>query len=164
MPGVMSKAVFPTKPAVRPLGGADYALAQDFHFPAKVEGWRVVVRVARGFRSDGASIPRLLWRALGSPYDPDVFAAAIAHDAMYRGEVVPRRDADAAFLALLAASGVRRRRRLLLWLGVRLFGWLVWRRHTPGSVAEARKRISLAFAGGGPYHRQKRDMERPARQ
>ena len=143
----MGKAVFPEKPAIRPLKGTDYVLVEDFYFPATVGGWDVVVHVAPSFRTDGASIPRLLWRVLGSPYDPDVIAAAIAHDALYRGEIVPRKDADAAFLALMAENGVRRRKRLLLWLGVRLFGWATtWRKHTPESVAEARRRIFIAFA------------------
>ena len=146
----MGKAAFPEKPAVRPLAGTDYVLAEDFYFPAQVGEWDVTVHVRPGFETDGASIPRLLWRVLGSPYDPDVMAAAIAHDAMYRGEIVPRADADAAFLALMAENGVAKPRRLLLWTGVRLFGWLTtWRRHTPEGVAEARRHIQLAFAGDG---------------
>ena len=149
----MGKAVFPEKPAVRPIAGADYELVQDFFFPAAVAGWEaagweVVVHVMPGFRTDGASIPRLLWRVFGSPYDPDIFPAAIGHDALYRGEVVPRRDADAAFLAMMRASCVPRRKRRLVWLGVRLFGWITWLAHTPEGVAEARRHISLAFAGG----------------
>ncbi|MGN0832610.1 MAG: DUF1353 domain-containing protein [Kiritimatiellia bacterium] len=143
----MSKAIFPEKPAVRPIGGVDYELAQDFYFNSTVGGrWDVVVHVAPGFRTDGASIPRFLWRVFGSPYDPDILAAAIAHDALYRGEVVPRKDADAAFLRMMAESGVRCRKRRLVWLGVRLFGWLTWLRHTPQSVGDARKRITLGFA------------------
>lgn len=147
---VMHKAVFPEKPAVRPLTGPDYELAQAFAFPATAGGgWRVVVTVRPGFRTDGASIPRLLWRVFGSPYDPDVLAAAIGHDALYRGRIVPRRDADAAFLAMMEAGGVGRRRRRLMWLGVRLFGWTAWLGHTPESVAGARRYISLSFAGDG---------------
>ena len=73
-------------------------------------------------------------------------AAAIGHDALYRGEIVPRRDADAAFLRMMEASGVKRRKRRLVWLGVRIFGWITWLRHTPESVAEARRHIQLSFA------------------
>lgn len=149
MRGAMGKAVFPEKPAIRPLKGTDYVLVEDFYFPATVGGWDVVAHVAPGFRTDGASIPRLLWRVLGSPYDPDVIAAAIAHDALYRGEIVPRKDADAAFLALMEACGIAERKRRWLLRGVRWFGWITWARHTPESVAEARRHISLAFAGGG---------------
>lgn len=43
-------------------------------------GWRVVVTVRPGFRTDGASIPRLLWRVFGSPYDPDVLAVLFGLD------------------------------------------------------------------------------------
>lgn len=143
----MSKAVFPEKPAVRPLVGPDYELAQSFFFHATVErAWDVVVHVKPGFRTDGASIPRLLWRVFGSPYDPDIFAAAIAHDALYRGEIVPRKDADAAFLRMMEESGVPKRKRRLVWRGVRWFGWITWLRHTKASVEEARRYIELGFA------------------
>ena len=72
----MSKAVFPEKPIVRPLAGTDYVLAEDYYFPATVGGWDVTVHVMPGFRTDGASIPRLLWPIFVSPYDPDIIAAA----------------------------------------------------------------------------------------
>lgn len=143
----MGKAVFPKKPAVRPLKGSDYELAQHFYFPATVEGaWEVVVHVAPGFRTDGASIPRLLWRVFGSPYDPDIFAAAIGHDALYRGRIVPRKDADVAFLKMMARSGVPVKKRRLIYRGVRWFGWITWLSHTPASVAEARRYIKMDFA------------------
>ena len=144
----MSKAVFPEKPAVRPLKGTDYVLTEDYYFPATVGEWNVVVHVMPGFRTDGASIPRLLWPIFGSPYDPDIMAAATGHDAMYRGRIVPRKDADRAFSNMMAANGIRTWKRRRIWLGVRLFGWITWLRHTPEGVSEARRHISLAFAGG----------------
>ena len=143
----MGEAVFPEKPAVRPLKGSDYELAQDFSFRATVDRvWDVVVHVKPGFKTDGASIPRLLWRIFGSPYDPDIFAAAIAHDALYRGEIVPRKDADAAFLRMMEESGVPEKKRRLVWRGVRWFGWITWLGHTRKSVREARWYIYLDFA------------------
>ena len=149
MCAAMGKAVFPEKPIVRPLAGTDYVLTEDYYFPAMVGGWNVVVHVMPGFRTDGASIPRLLWPIFGSPYDPDIIAEAIGHDALYRGRIVPRRDADAAFLALMEACGVAERKRRWLLRGVRWFGWITWARHTPESVAEARRHIQLAFANDG---------------
>ena len=143
----MGKAVFPKKPSVRPHSGTDYVLAQKFLFRATVDRvWDVVLRVRHGFRTDGASIPRLLWRVFGSPYDPDIFAAAIAHDALYRGEVLPRKDADVAFLKMMARSGVPVKKRRLIYRGVRWFGWITWLSHTPSSVAEARRYIRMDFA------------------
>ena len=134
---------------MRPLKGADYVLVEDYYFPAKVGEWDVVVHVMPGFRTDGASIPRWLWPVFGSPYDPDIMASATGHDAMYRARLVPRVDADAAFRRMMKENGLARWKRRRIWLGVRLFGWLTWLRHTPESVAEARRHISLAFAGGG---------------
>ena len=155
MCAAMSKAVFPEKPAVRPLEGTDYELVQDFYFPATVGGWEVVVHVMPGFRTDGASIPRLLWCVFGSPYDPDIIAEAIAHDAMYRGEIVPRKVADDAFREMMEKRGIIRAwKRRRIWIGVRLFGWITWLRHTPEGVAEARRHISLAFAGKTRKERQ----------
>ena len=145
----MSKAVFPDKPAVRPLTGVDYELVQDFNFHVPTGVWKVVVHVMPGFRTDGASIPRLLWFVFGSPYDPEIMAAAIAHDALYRGEIVPRKDADSIFREMMEKCGIKRWKRRRIWLGVRLFGWITWLRHTPESVAEARRHIELAFAGSG---------------
>lgn len=148
----MSKAVFPDKPAVRPLAGTDYVLEEDFYFPARVGEWDVVVHVKPGFRTDGASIPRLLWFIFGSPYDPDIIAEASAHDAMYRGRIVPRKDADNAFRDMMKKRGVIRAwKRRRIWLGVRLFGWLTWLRHTPESIAEARRHIELAFGSQGDF-------------
>ena len=153
----MSKVVFPEKPAVRPLEGSDYELAQDFYFPAKVGEWKVVVHVKPGFRTDGASIPRFLWFIFGSPYDPDIFPSAIGHDAMYRGRIVPRRVADAAFRDMMAENGVPERKRRAILRGVRLFGWITWLRHTPESVAEARKYITLSFAGTASVQHQEKN-------
>ena len=147
IPGVMGEAVFPEKPAVGPLEGSDYELAQEFSFRAKVDRvWDVVVHLKPGFRTDGASIPRLLWRVFGSPYDPDIFPAAIAHDALYRGEIVERKDADAAFLRMMEKSGVPEKKRRLVYRGVRWFGWITWLGHTDESVEEARRYIELDFA------------------
>ena len=166
----MREAVFPEKPAVRPLEGSDYELAQEYWFLAEVGGedskrttaregrnahqnengsWDVVVKVKPGFRTDGASIPRFLWRVFGCPYDPDIIAEAIAHDALYRGEIIPRKDADAAFLRMMEESGVPEKKRRLVWRGVRWFGWITWLRHTPESVASARWHIKMDFASHG---------------
>jgi hypothetical protein len=80
-----------------------------------------------GFRTDGASIPRMLWALLGSPFDPRLVEAATYHDAAYRVGM-HRGDADELFRLLLLANGVTPARARLLWFGVRVFGWRYWRR------------------------------------
>jgi len=84
--------------------------------------------VPSGFRTNGASIPRALWPFLGSPFDPRLIAAAVLHDHAYQFGVPARREADDDFALALREAGVGTHRASLLFLGVRLFGWLYWRR------------------------------------
>lgn len=84
--------------------------------------------VPAGFRSNGASIPRLLWPVLGSPFEPALMPAAVRHDYAYRFGVPDRRQSDRQFRDMLRGRGVGAARTWLLWAGVRLFGWLYWRR------------------------------------
>lgn len=89
-------------------------------------------------RSDGASIPRFLWSVFSPRYDARSFPAAFCHDMLYQSELLTRSQADAEFHRLLLAFGVSGIKARLYWLAVRGFGWAVWARHTPDSVAEAR--------------------------
>lgn len=75
-----------------------------------------------GFVTDGASVPRLLWRVVGHPMETPQIAAAVLHDWRYSTGDVPRADADALFREDLAAVGVGFARRWLFYFAVRLFG------------------------------------------
>jgi len=55
-------------------------------------------------------------------------SAAALHDALYQSRLVPRKVADDMLRAVLRAQG--QNDRLLVHLGVRLFGWLAFR-HNP---------------------------------
>lgn len=81
------------------------------------------ISVPTGYRFDGASIPRLLWSLIGSPFEPDLMVAACVHDwycehtaNSYQSRVI----GDAVFFYLLAKAGVPRWRRVVMYLGVRL--------------------------------------------
>jgi len=95
--------------------------------------------VRPGFASDGASIPRRLWNVVGPPYAPKTFPAAVAHDALYCAELLPRLDADAEFRRLLILTGVSYLKASAYYHAVAWCGWIVWRRHTAISIAEARE-------------------------
>jgi hypothetical protein len=99
-------------------------------------GDRLIVR--EGFESDGASIPRVLWPVVGPRYAAKTFAAALAHDAMYAGELVDRKRADDEFRRLLVLCGVGYIKSTAYWAAVRAFGWLVWRDHTTTDIRHAR--------------------------
>ena len=95
------------------------------------------VTVTRGYAWNGCSPKFCLFDiTFGTPDGvvhkrtgrPKTYFASMVHDALYQfldaGSPVTRRQADQAFLRLMADSEFSRR---AYWLAVRLFGWLVWR-------------------------------------
>ncbi len=117
---------------------AEFLLGEDF---AVVVDAHVYVAPA-GMRTDGASIPRFAWRLIGPPLAGRYRRAAIIHDAAYQG-VLERLDhegnalprdysrkwADRLFRDLMRALRVFPINRWLIYRGVRLGGWLAWRKH-----------------------------------
>lgn len=80
-----------------------------------------------GFRSDGASIPRILWARIGHPLSGRFVRAATLHDWSYRhpsGE--SRATIDARFRRGLEVDGVPWARRWAMYVGVRAGGWRAW--------------------------------------
>jgi hypothetical protein len=106
----------------------------------KLSDGRTLV-VQDGFESDGASIPRLLWPAVGPRFNPRTFVAAFAHDALYASKLTTRKFADDEFLHMLKL--LRFRLPYAYWLGVRVGGWAAWRGHKGFSVERARLYVSL---------------------
>ena len=93
--------------------------------------WRYVTQrgewiVPGGFTTDLTSSPRFLW-AFVPPFGP-YMGAAVLHDFLYASKVMPRKDADRLFLAAMIVDGERTWRAHILYLAVRWFGWLAWRR------------------------------------
>jgi hypothetical protein len=77
-----------------------------------------------GFWTDGASVPRFLWRI----YPPfgEYFRAAVVHDFMYyRGEFV-RSKCDGIFKEAVRACGCSRVTEWALYTGVRIGGWYAY--------------------------------------
>lgn len=98
-----------------------------------------VLTAKRGFRSDLASIPRLLWAIIAS-FELSLIAP-IMHDVLYRcggelvlphGEVVPsgrrfeRKEADDLFLELMTRAKIAYWKRNVAYLAVRAFGQSSW--------------------------------------
>lgn len=82
--------------------------------------------VPRGFVTDLASIPRLLWVVL--PPIGENERAAVLHDWLYTTGKVSRARADAIFRRAMAEDGVGFFTRWTMWAGVRLGGWAHWKR------------------------------------
>ena len=93
------------------------------------EGIEFAVVVPKGFESDGASIPAILWPVIGAPVRSNHVYAAIVHDWLcVRAETYSQRViGDAVFFELLKRYGVPKWRRSLMYAGVRFFAKFLWR-------------------------------------
>jgi hypothetical protein len=119
---------FPDPIQLEPLAdGRRWRVLAAFRYQSR--GREVVVPA--GFVTDMASVPRALWWLM-PPWDR-YGPAAIVHDLDYRQQWVSRAEADALFLAGMAALKVPGPRRWVIYLALRLFGGFAWR-------ANARKR------------------------
>ena len=87
------------------------------------------LEIPEGFESDGASVPRFFWRAVFPPGDTRALRPAVIHDFIYRThpEGWSKEDADKAFFDLLVRAGIPKRRAVLAYLGVRIFGGSSWK-------------------------------------
>jgi hypothetical protein len=104
----------------------------------KVHGEDFTLTIPPGFKTDLASVPRILWVLVAR--DELSFGGPIAHDFLYQCGGVPpagtcypstktftRREVDALFSSLMREFGVVPWRRRAAWLAVRLFGWIPWK-------------------------------------
>lgn len=132
-------------PPVIPLKGNKYILYKDFLYHFSCEQGVHFLSVDKGFKTDMASIPRILWW-LVSPFD--LGHAPIIHDWLYRyggkieggsyhilfhngkwveGELIwSRKKVDKLFYYMMKEGGVGRLKRKSAHLIVRLFGWIIF--------------------------------------
>lgn len=88
--------------------------------------------VPAGTSTDGASIPRFLWRVCGHPLMAPRVYAAMLHDWLYTGEEadtdgaqpddLSRKEADECYYALLRHFGVSALRAKVEYWALRMFG------------------------------------------
>ncbi len=104
-----------------------------------------VLTVPAGFPTDFASVPRGLWNILPpiGKYD----AGAVCHDKLYRdgsfnGRPIDRGDADRTLREAMDVLGVNRIQRWMIYTGLRLGGWTVWRRYRNAQAANSEREPS----------------------
>ena len=119
----------------------DYALAEPFAAWLPLIGAQIVI--AANFRTDGASIPRIVWTLLGvDRLHPSIAAAAVAHDALYAAHFTTRAQADRIFFQLAKRNGLAAHRAAIMWGALRAFGWIAWRR-TKSQIERARLVVDI---------------------
>ena len=114
-------------------GRGVYTVMQPFSYEVGQKGSGIAIMVPDGFETDFASIPRIA-RLIVSPSGLHAKASLI-HDALYHGGAlftgwpegeITRRRADLVFLEAMQVLKVPRWRCTIIYLSVRLFGWVVW--------------------------------------
>jgi len=111
------------EPVIKPIGRNLYELRKNYII--NLEFSQFVVK--KGFRTDGASVPRFLWFFVGHPFEGDIIGPAILHDSLYQSKILPRTDADSIFNQAMKQKKVKRLKRFIYFLGVRLFGGFAWK-------------------------------------
>jgi hypothetical protein len=127
------------QPITKPISSDVYELVYGFEVFAG--GWYVAIKA--GFRTDGASIPRLFWRVIGHPFQGDYLGPAVVHDALYQSEALTRAQADSLLYDLLLANGVGRCRAWTIYRGVRMFGWAAWNDRNNAAVSAAKQLVEV---------------------
>lgn len=94
-----------------------YVLNQDLVFTSKKYG---VVTVPRGFKTDLASVPRIVTPLF--PTDGKYLEASVVHDYYYAFGIKTKKEADRLFRDGMKVLGVSRWRRWTMYWMVRLFG------------------------------------------
>lgn len=81
--------------------------------------------IFKGFITDWASIPRILWAIL-APFDGPILVPSLVHDYLYESHEVSRKEADDIFYNLLREAGVNVVTAFLMWSGVRSGGYFAY--------------------------------------
>ena len=135
-------------PDIVPISAGWYELDEDYSYIFTYSGLHLKITVPKGFKTDGASIPRWLWSILGVGRDGLHRAAAVVHDFLYKhqgrlpkgslqimrkdgawedSDYTPtRRDSDKLFLNIMKDAGVILWRRRLMYRAVRVAGKEAW--------------------------------------
>ena len=120
----MITVFIPNNPLLSPNKDGTWTLMAD---------WRVWVdgqyfTIPQGFTTDGASIPRFLWRICGHPFEAPRIYAAIRHDWHYSGgdSAIDRKAADGIYRSDLLALGVKEWKVNIEYFALRLCGRSHW--------------------------------------
>ena len=119
---------FTSELKVKPLpDGRRWELLEEFDYYLGSLESGMYIRVPKGFITDFASIPRLFWTIL--PPWGKYGKAAVLHDYLYHSQKFIRELCDAIFLEAMVVLGVKKWKRFLLYFGVRIGGWLPYKRY-----------------------------------
>ena len=133
-----SARTFPTMPDIEPITNKRWRLQCDYAGP-DIGG--KITTIKAGLETDGGSIPRLVWPAIGHPFQIPELAAFVLHDAEYMAELYTRAECDWRMLCALQILKVRWTKRNTIYLAVRFGGGVVWASHRIADIFKARELV-----------------------
>lgn len=114
-------------------GGEFWVLVEDFH--VLVDG--MMFTVPAGFKTDGASIPRFLWRLCGHPLETRRFPIAVLHDWLYEvDQGLTRQQVDEIYRDGLVSLDFSKWAANAEYYAIRLFGGSRWMTSTETPTKE----------------------------
>lgn len=90
---------------------------------------KLKVKAKHGMPTNGASVPRFMWRLIGSPFVGDYVCSAVIHDALYISQglgLLTKEEADKLFLEMMEIEGVSLWKRNAMYYAVKWFGDEAW--------------------------------------
>lgn len=116
--------IFQNDTCIKPYKDYTYYTCEDIN--VLVDGDLYVI--PKDFKTDLASIPRILWPVLPPQYTGFI-APAIFHDYLYNVDIpCTRRWCDEVLYAALISKGISHNTAIKFYLGVRMFGWIYYRK------------------------------------
>lgn len=110
---------FLTPVCVKPYKAYKYHIAHDVQFMVN----KKTFTIPKGFKTDLASIPRIVWPIL-SPFHSSLIRPAIVHDWFYKNSnEFAREDIDLIFYHMLKNDGISKTKALIMYYAVRMFGF-----------------------------------------
>jgi hypothetical protein len=125
--------------SIEKISNSEYSLLKD----VTVESLGYRITVMKGLEFDGASIPKMFWSIIGSPFTGKYTRSALVHDALYMSESLTRKEADSVFLGLMKQDGVSLLKRNVMWGAVRIGGYFVWKKHKSHMVEINKKYVRV---------------------
>ena len=126
--------------SVKKVGRQTYILLEDII----VNSLGYQIKLLKWFDFDAASIPKMFWSIIGSPFTGNYTTPAAIHDGLYAGEILDRKVCDDIFLDLMKQYKVSYVRRYAMYWAVRLGGGKVWKEHNQEEVQEYKKYVDVS--------------------
>lgn len=104
-------------------GTDDMIILENCYF---LDSKGILWTASEGRRINGASIPRIFWIIVGSPYTGNARRAAAFHDCGYEDQYHTREETDLMFLDAMLADGMDEHLAAIMYNAVRDFGGSHW--------------------------------------